>query len=635
MRLFKKYFLVYISSTVVGCLLMTYGQYIYIHGVPISEWVRDFPMLFIIIAVLSVIVLTLVWFHLKPLNALLERVQQAGSIEEEEEEEEVSQFRKIRNRLRIITTISFMAAYVFGALAIILINSHLGHFILGFNSAYKAVTITVALVDAFLFGTLSVAYCIMVFEALITKEIEDLKIVDLAKEKPEHFTALLGLLASFITMFIGWRAVLLTYYSVRYGVENIKHFSLAAIPIMILCLAYCAFLLDYTLIKFRKRFQKVTKVIKNIREQGELTRRIFVVQLDDFGATSAEVNKLIDYLIGIITQIRNQSNSISDKAKILLTTSEESSVGINQLKATFQSMDSKNDERDKLLEDTHTNIEKLAADSNRISELVFSQTEATEENASSITEMVANINSIEKMVNQSKLLSEKLSELSDVGNKEVSETFKIINEITEKSTQMAEVTNVIQGVASQTNLLAMNAAIEAAHAGEAGKGFAVVADEIRKLAESTSKSTKDINDMIKELVSSIEQSSQKITNTSNAFMTIHESISQQLNLVETLSRATNEQSIGAQETLKATNKVSEQIVEINTLIKNQAEYSNNLESSVKEVVNISAQVNNALKESALVIEDFAKSIETVKQGATDNQTAISAITNELAGFKLS
>lgn len=630
MKLFKNYLLVFTFAIIVACLLMTYGQCIYIHKLTLSTWLKRLPTTFLLIAILATFILTLIWIILKPLNALIKRVEERHYIEEE-----VSQFKKIRNRLRRVTGVSIFIAFVFGTLLLTIINSSRGIYTLGYSPTYVAITITIVLVDAFLYGGLAVGYCIMVFEATINKEVERLRIVNLGNEKPEHFTFLLGILAGFITLFFGWRSMLLTYYATRYRIENIQEFFLGTIPILLLCLAYCAFLFGYTLIKFRKRFQTVTTVINNIHEEGELTRRIFVVQLDDFGATSAEINKLIDYLIGIITQIRNQSNSISDKAKILLTTSEESSAGITELQTTFKNIDLKNDERDKLLETTHSNIEKLASDSNRISELVISQTEATEENASSITEMVANINSIEQMVNKSKVLSEKLSELSDVGNKEVSETFKIINEITKKSAQMAEVTDVIQGVASQTNLLAMNAAIEAAHAGVVGKGFAVVADEIRKLAESTSKSTKDINDMIKELVSSIEESSEKITHTSDAFMAINTSINDHLNLVETLSKATNEQSIVAQETVKATNKVSEQIVEINTLIKNQAEYSNNLESSVKEVVKISAQVNNALKESALVIEDFAKSIETVKQGATDNQTAIEAITNELSGFKLS
>lgn len=359
-----------------------------------------------------------------------------------------------------------------------------------------------------------------------------------------------------------------------------------------------------------------------------------VCQFDDFGKTNEEVNSLINFLNGTIEEIKEQSFAVEMNAQTLLDTSENSASGVNQISATFRSINEKNDARDHLLEETRTGIEKLNNDAKRISELVVSQTSATEQNGAAITEMVANINSIGEMIKKSQHLSENLEKLSETGNIEVTGTLNIINDITDKSKQMIEVTKVIQSVASQTNLLAMNAAIEAAHAGSSGRGFAVVADEIRKLAESTTKSTKDIKNMINELVASIQSSSNMVNSTSAAFKQISNSIGEQLSLVDTIARATQEQSLGASETLAATNEISGQISEINTLMKHQADYCAELDSNIIEVVNLSQQVNASLKESNAVLEDFARSVETTKNSALDNQSAIQAVNTEINRFKL-
>ncbi len=631
MDLFKLYIAVFGISTLILVPFLSYGQYTYIHGMEVGDWLRGQPVTMATVLVLFILISITAYITMRPLIAQLKKIEAGHSLSEEEK----TDFGGIFKRLEVIITLVLLFGYVIGNTVILAIKVSKGTYTLGQSAGDKVVTAFVIFFDCLTFFFMAREYCVHFFKAAAQKTLNKLKIWNIGHQKVERFTASIGACASFSTAFVGWHGVMFAYYATRYGFSNLSSFFAHVMPAFILACAYPVPLIVYILTTLRRRFNRTTEVIRNMRRNGDLSTRLNIVAMDDFGKTNSEVNRLIDYLNGMITEIREQSYSVSENAKELLSASNESASGINEIAATFVSMDKKNDERDKLLENSKTNIEKLNADARRISDLVTSQTAATEQNASAITEMVANINSIGQMVNKSKTLSEKLSDLSSRGNSEVAGTIQIINEITEKSARMMEVTKVIQSVASQTNLLAMNAAIEAAHAGEAGQGFAVVADEIRKLAESTSKSTKDINVMIEQLIESIGKSTGKISSTSEAFREITDSINDQLNLVETIARATEEQSVGASETLNATNEVSGHIIEINELMRKQAEYANHLENGVNEVVSLSAQVNEALKESSNVIGDFSRTIETTKNSALENQTAIENITNELSKFKLS
>src|SRR5574344_2920468 len=138
--------------------------------------------------------------------------------------------------------------------------------------------------------------------------------------------------------------------------------------------------------------------------------------------------------------------------------------------------------------------------------------------------MTANINSVSKILQTNKESMDSLEKASGSGLETVNGTTDLTQKVLEQSEALVEASSVIKSIAGQTNLLAMNAAIEAAHAGESGKGFAVVADEIRKLAEQSNVQGKTISSHLKELQKSINTVVETSKLTANAFISVAENI---------------------------------------------------------------------------------------------------------------
>ena len=188
---------------------------------------------------------------------------------------------------------------------------------------------------------------------------------------------------------------------------------------------------------------------------------------------------------------------------------------------------------------------------------IAEQATAVTESAAAVEEMIANIQSVTNALSKNAEQVKELQSASELGHSGINEVVSDIRGIAQESESLLEINSVMSNIASQTNLLSMNAAIEAAHAGESGRGFAVVADEIRKLAESSSKQSKTIGVVLKTIKGSIDKITKSAENVLNRFDTIDGGIKTVAEQEGGVLDAMEEQKQGSAQVLQAIGQVND------------------------------------------------------------------------------
>ena len=191
-----------------------------------------------------------------------------------------------------------------------------------------------------------------------------------------------------------------------------------------------------------------------------------------------------------------------------------------------------------------------------LNNLIREQAANVIQSSASVEQMIANIQAVTKTIDFMSNTFANLQIASDDGKTKISNVVEIINHISEQSEKLQEANGAIESIASQTNLLAMNAAIEAAHAGDVGRGFAVVADEIRKLAEMSNIQSKEITSNIKTIRTFIQTGTTTSTVADNSFQSILDQIRLLAQYLGQIKIAMDEQSEGSRQILEATTQIN-------------------------------------------------------------------------------
>lgn len=398
---------------------------------------------------------------------------------------------------------------------------------------------------------------------------------------------------------------------------------------LILLLAFILFIsskISSPLTKLRDDFEIIAT--------GDFTLETGIQSRDETGQLAEGFNRLTESLSGKISIINDSIQWLKENDDKLSIQMNQSKIHLNSITESISEVIKTSSENSRGAEKSNSSVEKINESIKTLEKNINSQDEMLHESSSSIEEMMASIHSVASIVSQSSSSYIELKDSSQKGEILLSEVISKINGIYSKSSDLLETNTLISNIASQTNLLSMNAAIEAAHAGDSGKGFAVVADEIRKLAEGTSEQSKAIELILTEIVGAIKIitiSSQKAGDNFSNIQSLIETVS---NLEEEVKASLMEQSAGSRQIVSSLDEMKTSSSNVNIETRNISESVHELS---REITNLS---NNsmAITKSTNKVNECNNEIEMTTSSAVDymhkNSDLIKKVQDQLSTFKL-
>jgi len=368
--------------------------------------------------------------------------------------------------------------------------------------------------------------------------------------------------------------------------------------------------------------------------KGDLTVRLPEEGSGETANASRYFNQTIDKIRELIVSIKRRAGELSDIGNELASNMTQTASAMNEITANITSIKGRVMNQSASVTETNATMEQVTVNIDKLNSHVERQTGAVAQASSAIEEMMANIQSVTSTLAKNVENVKSLQSSSEAGRSSLHEVADDIQAIAKESEGLMEINAVMENIASQTNLLSMNAAIEAAHAGDAGRGFAVVADEIRKLAESSKEQSKTIGMVLKKIKGSIDKITRSTENVLGKFEAIDHGVRTVAEQEEMIRNAMEEQTQGSKQVLDASGQVSEITQQVKGGSVEMLEGSKEVIQESKNLEMATQEITNGINEMATGADQINRAVNSVNELSNKNRENISVLVQAISQFKV-